>query len=287
MIYCIKYYESIRVSTYEWKVKIREHNGTSNRRSHIPDFDVINTVTLQKTSEEGIFRIDCSCSYTRVFGMPCVHSMAVAETFKPHWKEVIHHDISVRWWKKYYLYSLPEKIIPDYDKQRRIKQVFHTLRRHELVGIHVKSSDFRHIPINDAPIPDDYNEVAHIVKCRNYPNSDQMEDFDPFHSNLDSTMSQITDINTQLSSDDEDDVFDFVSDNVSVASNHNRKTKSYYSQLHPNFKEAVNWISNQEDVDHFSKVIDRFVSDIKLKYQNANGSIDNQEYISSNLPIET
>ena len=27
--------------------------------------------------------------------------------------------------------------------------------------------------------------------------------------------------------------------------------------------------------------------DIKLKYQNANGSIDNQVYISSNLPIET
>ena len=113
-----------------------------------------------------------------------------------------------------------------------------------------------------------------------------MEDFDPFHSNLDSTMSQSIDINTQLSSDDEDDIFDFVTDNVSVSSIH-KKTKSYYSQLHPNFKEAVNWISNQEDVDHFKKAIDRFVSDIKLKYQNANGSIDNQEYISSNLPIET
>ena len=34
-------------------------------------------------------------------------------------------------------------------------------------------------------------------------------------------------------------------------------------------------------------MIDSFVSDIKLKYQNANGSIDNQVYISSNLPIET
>ena len=151
--------------------------------------------------------MDCSCNYTTVFGLPCVHSMVVAETFKQHWKEVIHHDISVRWWKKYYLYSLPEKIIPDYEKQRKIKQVFHTLRRHELVGIHVKSSHFSHIPIIDTPIPEDYNETAHIVKCRNYPNSDDMEDFDPFHSNLDSTMSQITDINTQLSSDDDDDIF--------------------------------------------------------------------------------
>ena len=47
-----------------------------------------------------------------------------------------------------------------------------------------------------------------------YPDSNQMEDFDPFHSNLDSTMSQITDINTQITSDDDDDFFDFVSDNV-------------------------------------------------------------------------
>ena len=155
-----------------------------------------------------------------------------------------------------------------------------------MVGIHVKSSDFRHIPINDSPIPDAYNEVTHIVKCRNYPNSDEMEDFDPFHSNLDSTMSQITDINTQLPSDEEDNIFDFVSDNVSVSSTHEKNTKSYYSQLHPNFKEAVNWISSQEDVDQFAEVIDRFVSDIKLKYQNANGLTENQVYISSNLPIE-
>ena len=59
--------------------------------------------------------------------------------------------------EKYYLYSLPEKIITDFEKQRRIKQVFHTLRRHEMVGIHVKSSDFRHIPIHDTPIPEEYN----------------------------------------------------------------------------------------------------------------------------------
>ena len=50
-----------------------------------------------------------------------------------------------------------------------------------------------------------------------------MEDFDLFHSNLDSTLSQITDINTNFSSDDEDDIFDFVTDNVSVSSNPTKK----------------------------------------------------------------
>ena len=66
------------------KKKKIQWNGMPNHRSYIPDFDVTSTVTLQKTSEEGIFRIDCSCNYTTVFGMPCVHSMVVAETFKPH-----------------------------------------------------------------------------------------------------------------------------------------------------------------------------------------------------------
>ena len=68
------------------------------------------------------------------------------------------------------------------------------------MGIHVQATDFTHISI----------------QCRNYPNSDEKEDFDPFHSNLDATLSQITDINTHFPSDDEDDIFDFVLDNVSV-----------------------------------------------------------------------
>ena len=57
--------------------------------------------------------------------------------------------------------------------------------------------------------------------------------------------------------------------------------------MHPNFKEAVNWISNQAEVDQFSTMIDKFFSDIKLKYQNVNDASENQVYISSNLPIET
>ena len=280
----IKYYESIRINAYEWKVKKKEYNR--DRRSYIPDFDVISTVSLKQSPEQGIFRLECSCSYTKVFGIPCVHSMVVSETFKPKWKELTHHDISVRWWKKYYLFSLPDKIIPDYSKQKRIKQVFHTLRRHELVGIHVKTTDFTHVPIHKHPIPQEYNEFPHIIKCGNYPNSDEMEDFDPFHSNLDSTISQITVINTQLSSDDEDDIFDFASDNVSVSSNPTKKMKSFYTQLHPNFKEAVNWITNQEEVDEFSKLMDKFVSDIKVKYQKENDATKNQVYISSNLFIE-
>ena len=98
------------------------------------------------------------------------------------------------------------------------------------MGIHVKATDFTHVPIHDHPIPQEYNEFPHIIKCGNYPNSDEMEDFDPFHASLDATLSQITGINTHFPSDDEDDIFVFVSDNVSVSSNQTKKkvfTRNY------------------------------------------------------------
>ena len=94
----IKYYETIRISTYVWKIKKKEYNR--DRRSYIPDIDIINTVVLRRTADEGVFRMECFCTYTKVFGLPCVHSMVVSKTFKPHWNQIIHYDISVRWWKK-------------------------------------------------------------------------------------------------------------------------------------------------------------------------------------------
>ena len=70
-------------------------------------------------------------------------------TFKPLWKEITHNDVSVRWWKKYYLFSLPDKVIPNTVKQSRIKQVFQALCKHETVGIHVKQSYFQHISMDE------------------------------------------------------------------------------------------------------------------------------------------
>ena len=92
----IKYYDSICISTYDWKVK-KKKEYNRDQRSYIPDFDVINKVSLKQTPVEGNFRLNCSCTYTEVFGIPCVHSMVVSETFKHKWKEITHHDISVRW----------------------------------------------------------------------------------------------------------------------------------------------------------------------------------------------
>ena len=41
-----------------------------------------------------------------------------------------------------------------------------------------------------------------------------MDDFDPFSSEMDATMSQVVDINTQISSEDEDGIFSFINDDT-------------------------------------------------------------------------
>ena len=237
----------------------------------------------KKNKQCDVKQLKCSCQYTDVFGLPCVHAMVVAETFKPLWKEITHNDVSVRWWKKYYLFSLPDKVIPNTVKQGTIKQVFQALRKHETVGIHVKESYFKHIPIDTSDLTQEYFHSPHVVRCNNYPDSHDMDDFDPFSSDMDATMSQVVNINTQMTSEDEDGIFSFVNDDPDP----NLKRKNnFYSQLKPNFTEVVNWISNQEEVDEFSKLMDSFVSGIKEKYEKEHNVDTNHTYVSSNIPIE-
>ena len=116
-----------------------------------------------------------------------------------------------------------------------------------------------------------------------------MADFDPFNSNFDGTLSQVTVICRQMSSDDEDKdiMLQFVSYNINGSIESNQTKKSYNCQLKPNDNEAINWLTCEEEVDHFKKLIDGFVSKIKTKYKDVTGvRTDNQTFISSNLPIE-
>ena len=191
--------------------------------SCIPDFDVLQTVSVMDTSRDNIKQLQCSCTYTTVYGLPCVHSFAVAKTLEQNWTYISHNDVSVRWLKSYYLYSLPEKIIPESKKQQQIKQVFRSIRRHEIVGIHIQKKWYVDVPIHESPIPYEYQQADHVVKCMNYPDSDRIMDFDPYNSNLDGTTSQITEIGTQLSDEDDDAVGQFINENVNEAIDSNDK----------------------------------------------------------------
>ena len=106
----VKRYKTKHIKENEWIVKKLPRQQTSSSNS-IPDFDVIEIVMLQKTKQCDVKQLKCSCQYTDVFGLPCVHAMVVTETFKPLWKEITHNDVSVQWWKKYYLFSLSHHML--------------------------------------------------------------------------------------------------------------------------------------------------------------------------------
>ena len=101
--------------------KKKETNTNTARNFCTPNFDVLNTLHLIDTSVEDVKQLGCTCIYIEVYGMRCVHKLVVANTMKPKWTYVSHNDVSVRWLKSYYLYSLPEKIIPQQDIQKRKK----------------------------------------------------------------------------------------------------------------------------------------------------------------------
>ena len=77
--------------------------------------------------------------------MPCVHSLCVSNSFPFSWSGLSHNDVSVVWLKSYYLYSIQKDIIPDAEKQQKIKDVYHTLRGKEDVGLTIPIDIFNQI----------------------------------------------------------------------------------------------------------------------------------------------
>ena len=83
--------------------------------------------------------MQCTCSYSCVHSLPCVEMFCVSSTFPDIWVTLSYLDISVFWWKIYYLYSLPVDVIEDSNKQTRIKHILHKILEKEEIGISVSS----------------------------------------------------------------------------------------------------------------------------------------------------
>ena len=60
--------------------------------------------------------------------------------------------------------------------------MFRKLQDEEIVGLNVKKSWFENSPIRLGPITDEFKSDLNIVKCLNYPNSDDPKCRD-FHTN--------------------------------------------------------------------------------------------------------
>ena len=146
------------------------------------------------------------------------------------------------------------EFIYDQTKQLQIKQVSKTLQKNETVSIHVNFVAYQDHSVHKVPIPEEYTHLPHVVWCTNYPESNKVIDFYPSVSNLDGTISQVTNINTQLSGDDngENSVFAFVAQNAKTSIEKNTKPQSFNAQLIPNFTGTINWITTRQDkVDKF------------------------------------
>ena len=116
-IYCAKKYQCIRITEDSWKVTRCSTSFKELETKIIPMFKIVNTVKLCNNN-----RLQCDCSYNQVWGIPCVHSLSVANTFiSDKWNGISHNDVSVVWWKSYYLYSLPDKVDINKNKQEKIK----------------------------------------------------------------------------------------------------------------------------------------------------------------------
>ena len=70
----------------------------------------------------------------------------------------------------------------------------------------ITESNYGHIQIHNGPIPEDYIQQEHILKCMNYPDSDKLPDFDPFNCNFDGILSQVIEIGIQMPSEEEEDI---------------------------------------------------------------------------------
>ena len=127
-----KYHTCARVQYNEWKSTCPKDLYEDSNKLKIPQWKTVETVTVSSSN-----RLKCTCSYTKVYGFPCVHMISVSNTFPNNWSGISRNDISVFWWKIYYLFSLPEKIIDDVENQQRIKDILHTLLQKEDVGIKI------------------------------------------------------------------------------------------------------------------------------------------------------
>ena len=216
--------------------------------------------------------------------------ISVSNTFPNNWSGISRNDISVFWWKIYYLFSLPEKIIDDVENQQRIKDILHTLLQKEDVGIKIPQDLYSTL---STPIYDEINlpkefisKGLFVVECYNYPDSDADFEFDPTTNILevDPGLSLTTETTDFLTPPVENDLFSFVHDNLNDTSISH--SQNYYDQMLPSFREAANMVNSDEDVQNFHKMIATFVGELKKKY-NIQNQNPNYTYVSSNVPCET
>ena len=284
-----KYFISHRLDGKKWLVT-RNRQYDYLIKTVVPRFRRVRTVTWKNG------QLFCTCPYTQVNGIPCVHALTVAQNFSPKWVYPSYLDVSVTWWKSYYLYSLPCSQVDEKERYIRMRHAFHTMKKFETVGIHIglEILDIQNFQSTTA-VPSDFITQEGNVSCVNYPDSSTVDDFDEYSSNLIPGCSQLSVEHSQRLSPDDEALFDFVrinQDDDDIAINKNdKKSVTLYERMKPAFYESYNWmrsIGTEDDVDKYCSFMEQLIGDLKQRYTNTKKKNNiRHEYVSSNLPIET
>ena len=78
-----------------WEVCRIFDEETQYINQYIPKFNRICTVSCV----DG--KLKCNCPLTTVWGLPCVHSICVAQSLNNKWEHFSHRDISETRWNSY------------------------------------------------------------------------------------------------------------------------------------------------------------------------------------------
>ena len=103
----------------------------------------------------------------------------------------------------------------------------------------------------------------HVIPCYNYPDSNEMNDFDSYGSMLDPSLTQITEGEDNLTAPDEEDLFLYIHQNMYNTISAKVKKSSFYSQMLPSFRKVANWVKSVEDVESFHQAANGFIGVFK------------------------
>ena len=124
-----------------------------------------------------------------------------------------------------------------------------------------------------------------IVECYNYPDSDEMLDFDANQNIMDPNMVEYYSQGELLTQPEDDELFSHVYDNV-LESNIDNIHDSAYHRMLPSFKDVVRMVTSEDDIQEFHQTISKLIGSWKSKHAKATIN-PNYTYISSNVNCET
>ena len=87
-----KYFVCYKITEEEWSVTRESSTFKDLDKLIVPIFDRKYTVKLCQDKQ-----LNCFCSYSDVWGLPCAHYICVVTSLQPHWVGISHHNVSVCW----------------------------------------------------------------------------------------------------------------------------------------------------------------------------------------------